>query len=41
MPIIFHGHTLTTKIKFIDVLKAIRDQAFISSEYPVILRYGN
>jgi hypothetical protein len=24
MPVIFHGHTLTTKIKFIDVVKAIK-----------------
>jgi phosphatidylinositol phospholipase C gamma-1 len=37
MPIIFHGHTLTTKIKFVDVLKAIKEYAFVQSEYPVIL----
>ncbi|XP_019759127.2 1-phosphatidylinositol 4,5-bisphosphate phosphodiesterase gamma-1 [Dendroctonus ponderosae] len=36
-PYIFHGHTLTTKIKFIDVIKTIKDHAFITSEYPVIL----
>ena len=24
MPVIFHGHTLTTKIKFIDVVKSIK-----------------
>ncbi|XP_066587493.1 1-phosphatidylinositol 4,5-bisphosphate phosphodiesterase gamma-1 isoform X2 [Prorops nasuta] len=37
MPFIFHGHTLTTKIKFIDVIKTIKEHAFITSEYPVIL----
>lgn len=36
-PIIFHGRTLTTKIKFRDVLKTIKEHAFISSVYPVIL----
>ena len=37
LPFIFHGHTLTSKIKFLDVLKTIKDHAFVSSEYPVIL----
>ena len=32
-PIIYHGHTLTSRIKFEDVIKAIRDYAFTSSEY--------
>jgi len=36
-PIIYHGHTLTSKIKFKDVVKAIRDYAFVASPYPVIL----
>ncbi|XP_050292853.1 1-phosphatidylinositol 4,5-bisphosphate phosphodiesterase gamma-1 isoform X2 [Anthonomus grandis grandis] len=36
-PYIFHGHTLTTKIKFIDAIRAIKEHAFITSEYPVIL----
>ncbi|XP_060519361.1 1-phosphatidylinositol 4,5-bisphosphate phosphodiesterase gamma-1 isoform X2 [Cylas formicarius] len=36
-PYIFHGHTLTTKIKFIDVLRTIKEHAFATSEYPVIL----
>ncbi|CAG9767976.1 unnamed protein product [Ceutorhynchus assimilis] len=36
-PYIFHGHTLTTKIKFIDVIRTIKEHAFITSEYPVIL----
>lgn len=37
MPLIFHGHTFTTKIKFRDVIKTIKDHAFIASDYPVIL----
>eukprot|EP00118_Oscarella_pearsei_P006498 m.29453 g.29453 ORF g.29453 m.29453 type:complete len:1306 (+) comp31169_c0_seq5:82-3999(+) len=36
-PIIFHGRTLTTKIKFKDVLKTIKEHAFISSQFPLIL----
>jgi len=34
---IFHGHTLTTKIKFIDVVRCIKEHAFTTSQYPVIL----
>lgn len=37
MPLIFHGHTFTTKIKFKDVIKTIKEHAFVTSEYPVIL----
>ena len=36
-PIIYHGHTLTSKIRFYDVIKCIREHAFAASEYPVIL----
>ncbi|GJQ70950.1 small-wing [Trypoxylus dichotomus] len=36
-PFIYHGHTLTTKIKFTDVIKTIKEHAFATSEYPVIL----
>ena len=36
-PIIYHGHTLTTKIKFLDVIKAVKEHAFVASDYPVIL----
>lgn len=32
MPLIFHGHTLTTKIKFIDAIKTIKEHAFVTSE---------
>ena len=32
MPIIYHGHTLTSKIRFYDVIKCIREHAFVASE---------
>lgn len=41
MPIIYHGHTATTRIKFCDVLRTIRDHAFVTSTYPVILSVEN
>ncbi|XP_026461252.1 1-phosphatidylinositol 4,5-bisphosphate phosphodiesterase gamma-1-like [Ctenocephalides felis] len=37
MPFIYHGHTLTTRIRFLDVIKTIREHAFATSDYPVIL----
>lgn len=37
MPFIYHGHTLTTKIKFMDVLRTIKEHAFVVSDYPLIL----
>ncbi|KAM9436890.1 1-phosphatidylinositol 4,5-bisphosphate phosphodiesterase delta-1-like [Clarias gariepinus] len=40
-PIIHHGHTLTSKVLFEDVIKAIRQNAFKTSEYPVILSLEN
>uniref|UniRef100_W5KBX6 Phosphoinositide phospholipase C n=1 Tax=Astyanax mexicanus TaxID=7994 RepID=W5KBX6_ASTMX len=41
MPIIYHGHTLTTKIPFKDVVEAISRTAFVNSEMPVILSIEN
>ena len=32
----FNGHTLTSRIKLMDVLSAIKEHAFMTSEYPVI-----
>jgi len=40
-PIIFHGHTITSKILFIDVIEAINEHAFKTSPYPVILSLEN
>ena len=37
MPIIYHGHTLTSKITFLEVVETVRDYGFKTSEYPVIL----
>ena len=36
-PFIYHGHTLTSKIKFLDVVKTIKEHAFVASDYPLIL----
>ncbi|KAG9291344.1 hypothetical protein G9A89_003448 [Geosiphon pyriformis] len=36
-PIVTHGHTLTSKILFQDVISAIRTYAFKASPYPLIL----
>ncbi|RWS31552.1 phospholipase C gamma-like protein, partial [Leptotrombidium deliense] len=41
MPWIYHGYTVTTKIKFVDTLKVIREHAFVVSDYPVILSIEN
>uniref|UniRef100_A0A8B9IM37 Phosphoinositide phospholipase C n=1 Tax=Anser cygnoides TaxID=8845 RepID=A0A8B9IM37_ANSCY len=40
-PVIYHGHTLTSKILFRDVIESIRDYAFKQSPYPVILSLEN
>ncbi|XP_076673578.1 1-phosphatidylinositol 4,5-bisphosphate phosphodiesterase epsilon-1 isoform X1 [Andrena cerasifolii] len=40
-PVIYHGHTLTTKIPFRSVVEAIDRSAFVSSPYPVILSIEN
>jgi len=36
-PFIYHGHTMTSKIRFMDVVKTIREHAFVTSDYPVVL----
>ncbi|XP_068708108.1 inactive phospholipase C-like protein 1 [Montipora foliosa] len=40
-PVIYHGHTLTSKILFRDVLEAIEVHAFDKSPYPLILSIEN
>lgn len=37
LPYVYHGHTLTTKIRFLDVIKTVKEYAFVTSPYPVIL----
>lgn len=41
MPYVYHGHTLTSKIRFMDVIRTIKEHAFVTSEYPVILSVEN
>jgi len=36
-PIIYHGHTLTSKITFRSVVEACRDYGFMITQFPVIL----
>ncbi|KAM4618211.1 1-phosphatidylinositol 4,5-bisphosphate phosphodiesterase zeta-1-like [Polymixia lowei] len=40
-PIVYHGHTLTTKILFKDVITTVEQHAFEVSPYPVILSLEN
>ncbi|XP_015590026.1 1-phosphatidylinositol 4,5-bisphosphate phosphodiesterase epsilon-1 isoform X2 [Cephus cinctus] len=40
-PLIYHGHTFTTKIPFRSVVEAIDRSAFVTSPYPVILSLEN
>ena len=40
-PVIYHGHTLTSRIKFYDAIVAINECAFDVSPYPVVLSFEN
>ncbi|XP_068199825.1 1-phosphatidylinositol 4,5-bisphosphate phosphodiesterase delta-1a isoform X1 [Antennarius striatus] len=40
-PVIYHGYTLTSKVLFRDVIKVIKEFAFKTSDYPVILSLEN
>uniref|UniRef100_A0A8D1N0I3 Phosphoinositide phospholipase C n=1 Tax=Sus scrofa TaxID=9823 RepID=A0A8D1N0I3_PIG len=40
-PVVYHGHTLTSRIPFKDVVAAIAQYAFQTSDYPVILSLEN
>lgn len=40
-PIITHGKAMCTDILFKDVIYALRDTAFVTSDYPVILSFEN
>ncbi|CAL8272202.1 unnamed protein product [Merluccius merluccius] len=40
-PIITHGFTMTTEILFKDVIEAIAESAFKTSQYPVVLSFEN
>ena len=40
-PLVYHGHTLVGRLRLRDVLEAIREYAFVASEFPVILSLEN
>ncbi|XP_062523499.1 1-phosphatidylinositol 4,5-bisphosphate phosphodiesterase beta-1-like [Corticium candelabrum] len=40
-PVITHGYTMVTAIVFKDVINAINETAFVTSDYPVILSFEN
>ncbi|XP_037379938.1 1-phosphatidylinositol 4,5-bisphosphate phosphodiesterase delta-4 isoform X2 [Talpa occidentalis] len=40
-PIVYHGHTLTSRILFKDVVASVAQYAFQTSDYPVILSLEN
>ncbi|XP_036401071.1 1-phosphatidylinositol 4,5-bisphosphate phosphodiesterase delta-4-like [Megalops cyprinoides] len=40
-PVVYHGHTLTSKILFKDVIIGLESYAFKASKYPVILSIEN
>uniref|UniRef100_A0AAR2K2J3 Phosphoinositide phospholipase C n=1 Tax=Pygocentrus nattereri TaxID=42514 RepID=A0AAR2K2J3_PYGNA len=40
-PVVYHGHTFTSKILFRDVITVIGNYAFKTSQYPVILSIEN
>jgi hypothetical protein len=40
-PLIYHGHTLTTRLQFRDVITTIHEYAFRTSPFPVILSFEN
>ncbi|KAH9513757.1 Inactive phospholipase C-like protein 2, partial [Bulinus truncatus] len=40
-PVIYHGHTLTSKISFKLVIEAINEYMFVTSKYPLILSIEN
>ncbi|XP_060594657.1 1-phosphatidylinositol 4,5-bisphosphate phosphodiesterase gamma-1-like isoform X2 [Ruditapes philippinarum] len=41
LPLVFHGHTLTSKIRFTDVIQVIKEYAWVCSDYPLILSIEN
>jgi len=41
IPIVYHGHTLTSTIKFVHVIETIRDYAFLKTSMPMMLSLEN
>ncbi|XP_037136759.1 1-phosphatidylinositol 4,5-bisphosphate phosphodiesterase delta-4 [Syngnathus acus] len=40
-PVVYHGHTLTSKILFKDIIATLKEYAFTTSDFPVILSLEN
>ncbi|XP_038575977.1 1-phosphatidylinositol 4,5-bisphosphate phosphodiesterase delta-4-like isoform X2 [Micropterus salmoides] len=40
-PIVYHGHTLTSKILFRDIISTLKEYAFKASDFPLILSLEN
>ncbi|XP_015279635.1 PREDICTED: 1-phosphatidylinositol 4,5-bisphosphate phosphodiesterase zeta-1-like [Gekko japonicus] len=40
-PVVYHGHTLTSKITFKSVISVIHKHAFVASDYPIVLSLEN
>ncbi|NXN20787.1 PLCZ1 phosphodiesterase, partial [Nycticryphes semicollaris] len=40
-PVVYHGHTFTSKILFSSVIQVIDKYAFVASDYPVVLSLEN
>ncbi|KAJ7329222.1 hypothetical protein JRQ81_015396 [Phrynocephalus forsythii] len=40
-PVVYHGHTLTSKITFQNVINVINKHAFEASDYPIVLSLEN
>uniref|UniRef100_A0A8D2LK80 Phosphoinositide phospholipase C n=1 Tax=Varanus komodoensis TaxID=61221 RepID=A0A8D2LK80_VARKO len=40
-PVVYHGHTLTSKITFKNVINVIHKHAFEASDYPIVLSLEN
>ena len=38
-PVVTHGHTIVSKVRFYDVCKAINETAFRNSPYPIVLSF--
>ena len=36
-PRVYHGGTLSNKVRFEDIIRIVKDFAFVTSEYPLIL----
>ncbi|XP_061548740.1 1-phosphatidylinositol 4,5-bisphosphate phosphodiesterase delta-4 [Phycodurus eques] len=40
-PVVYHGHTFTSKILFKDIIATLKEYAFTTSDFPVILSLEN